>query len=366
LVSEEDVLAVSEVLRSDWLTIGPTGELFELELSAAIGGTAAIAVSSGTAALHASYAAIGLGPGDEVIVPPITFAATLAAAVQLGARPVIVDIQADTGNIDPVQVSAAISSRTKAIVAVDFAGHPADLDELNAIAKQHGVFLIEDAAHSLGSRYRGRQIGSVADITTFSFFPTKNIAAGEGGAIASLNTELLERARLFSRQGIVREPARLESADEGPWHQEVQAIALNYRLSDIHAALARSQLRRLDSARSERKGIKSRYDEAFSGVEGILCPSERAYVEPMWHLYPIRVPAEERRAIFETLQSKGVRVQVNYLPAHKHPALQSHVRVESDPVNAQEFYEREISLPMYVGLTKDDQNLVIEAVLGCC
>ena len=244
-VTPDDIQAVIDVLQSDWLTTGPAVDRLEQRLQEAIGGTPVLAVTSGTAALHVAYAAAGIGPGDEIITPPITFIATQATAVALGATVVFADVSRDTANIDPVAVEAAIGPRTKAIVAVDFAGHPADLDALSRIAQKHGLLLIEDAAHSLGSTYRGRQVGSVADITAFSFYPTKNITTAEGGAVAVRDPARFERARLFARQGIVRDPSRLVAKDEGPWHQEVHHFGLNYRLPDILAALGVSQKQRL-------------------------------------------------------------------------------------------------------------------------
>ena len=215
-INDEDIEAVVKALKSDWLTTGPLVEAFEAALEKVVGAPC-ISVSSGTAALHCAYAAIGLQPGDEVITPPITFIATQATAAFFGAKIVFADIQPDTANIDPQAVEAAITPRTKAIVAVDYAGHPADLDELRAIADKHKIYLIEDAAHSIGSIYKGRQVGSIADITTFSFFPTKNMTTAEGGAVASTNPDLLLRAKRFSRQGLIRNPEEFIIKSEGPW-----------------------------------------------------------------------------------------------------------------------------------------------------
>ena len=240
-INDDDIAAVVAALKSDWLTTGPLVEEFESALEKVVGAPC-ITVSSGTAALHCAYAAIGLRPGDEVITPPITFVATQATAALFGATIVFADVLPDTANIDPQAVAAAITSRTKAIVAVDYAGHPADLDELRAIADRHGIYLIEDAAHSIGSIYKGRSVGSISDITTFSFFPTKNLTTGEGGAVASIHPELLEKAKRFSRQGLVRNSNEFKITDQGPWHQEVHEFGLNYRLPDLLCALGISQL----------------------------------------------------------------------------------------------------------------------------
>lgn len=344
-INDQDVSAVVSALRSDWLTTGPLVERFELELENVVGAPCVV-VSSGTAALHCAYAAIDLRPGDEVITPPITFIATQATAALFGATIVFADIQSDTGNIDPSLVEALITSKTKAIVAVDYAGHPADLDELRLIADKYGVFLIEDAAHSLGSKYKNKPVGSIADITTFSFFPTKNMTTGEGGAVSSNNYKLLEKARRFSRQGLVRDPKKLTKPEEGPWHQEVHGFGLNYRLPDLLCALGISQLGRLQNFKEERTKVFETYLDELGKIHKLELPTKRCYVDPMWHLYPIRVPSNVRREIFERLQQNGIKVQVNYLPANQHPVFLAMGYKGLDTPNANQFYKSEISLPM--------------------
>ena len=361
-IDDDDIAAVVAALRSDWLTTGPAVEAFEQDLERWTGGVPVVAVSSGTAALHTAYAAAGIGPGDEVITPPITFIATQATAALLGASIVFADVQPDTANIDPQAVEAAITSRTKAIVAVDYAGHPADMDELRVIADKYGLLLIEDAAHSLGSTYRSRPVGSLADITAFSFFPTKNITTAEGGAVAVKDPQLLRKAREFARQGLVRDPARQLIQDQGPWHQEVQQFGLNYRLPDVLAALGSQQLKRLPGFKKRRAEIKAAYDEMLGSVDGIETPAQRDYVDPIWHLYPIRVPPERRRVIFEQLRAGGVGVQVNYLPAYWHPVLTDlGYPLGLCPV-AESFYSQEISLPLYPKLDFREVNFVVDAV----
>jgi len=251
-INEEDILAVTEVLGSDWLTTGPMVAEFERNLTEYVGSDC-VTVSSGTAALHAAYSAIGIEEGDEVITPPLTFIATQATAVLCGATIKFADILQDTGCIDPQSVITQVTNRTKAIVAVDFAGHPAELDELKRISSDNGIYLIEDAAHSLGSVYKNQNVGTIADLTTFSFFPTKNITSGEGGAISSPNKDLLKAAKVFSRQGLIRDRNEFEISTEGEWHQEVHEFGLNYRLPDILCALGNSQLLRLNEFKSRRK-----------------------------------------------------------------------------------------------------------------
>ena len=361
-INEDDIAAVVAALKSDWLTTGPLVEEFESALEKVVGAPC-ISVNSGTSALHCAYAAIGLGPGDEVITPPITFIATQATAALFGATIVFADVQPDTANIDPQAVAAAITPRTKGIVAVDYAGHPADLDELRAIADRHGIYLIEDAAHSIGSIYKGRPVGSIADITTFSFFPTKNLTTGEGGAVASIHPELLERAKRFSRQGLVRNSNKFKITDQGPWHQEVHEFGLNYRLPDILCALGISQLKRLGEFKNKKRAIFQNYEYKFSNVNGIELPIERPNMNVNWHLFPVRVDPLKRTAIFSGLREAGIGVQVNYMPAYWHPVFKASGYRRGMFPNGDKFYSQEISLPMYPDLSQDDIDFVVRNVI---
>jgi dTDP-4-amino-4,6-dideoxygalactose transaminase len=267
-ISRSDINSVKKALKSEYLTTGPLVEKFESALESYTG-TPAVVVSSGTAALHATYAAIGISSGDEVITPPITFIATQATAALLGAKIVFADIDYETGCIDVDSVRKKITSRTKAIVAVDYAGHPAELTALKAIAKKHNVYLIEDAAHSIGSVYRGMKVGGIADVTTFSFFPTKNITSGEGGAILSNDETLLTNARLCAREGTRRNPKDFLISNQGQWHQEFHSFGLNYRLPDILCALGMSQLNRIDEFKAARTKLFEMYTEILSSFENI-------------------------------------------------------------------------------------------------
>jgi dTDP-4-amino-4,6-dideoxygalactose transaminase len=360
-ISDADIAAVTESLKSDWLTTGPTVEEFELALQEVVGAPC-VSVSSGTAALHCAYAAIGLSPGDEVITPPITFIATQATAALSGAKIIFADIQSETGNIDPQAVKAAITTRTKAIVAVDYAGHPADLDQLRDIADRHGIYLIEDAAHSIGSVFKGRPVGSIADITTFSFFPTKNLTTGEGGAVASNHPELLERAKRFSRQGLIRNPIEFKITDQGPWHQEVHEFGLNYRLPDILCALGISQLRRLENTMLQKRRIFETYMKELVHVDEITLPGKREYVDVNWHLFPIRVNPSKRTLLFNRLRESGIGVQVNYIPVYWHPVFRNMGHQVGEFPVSDEFYSQEISLPMYSSLQIIEQELVISTL----
>lgn len=360
-ISDADIDAVANVLRGDWLTTGPAVAEFEAAIEG-IAGSSAVAVTSGTAALHVAYAAAGIHPGDEVITPPITFVATQATAIALGAVIKFADVQADTGNIDPSAVEPLITGRTRAIVAVDYAGHPADINELRAIADRHGLLLIEDAAHAIGSVYRGSAIGSVSDLTTFSFFPTKNVTTGEGGAVTSTRPELIAKARSFRNHGLVREADEFRIEGEGPWHQEVHEFGLNYRLPDVLSVLGTSQLGRLQRFKQRRADITATYNELLAGVDGLATPVQRDYVDPMWHLYPLRILGRQRRRVFEELRAAGIGVQVNYIPAYWHPAFSDLGYQRGLCPVAEGFYEQEISLPLYPDLTDKQVEYVAEHV----
>ena len=361
-IDESDVAAVVEALRSDWLTMGPLVTRLEDAIAAAGGVSGAVAVSSGTAALHAAYAAMELRAGDEVVVTPLTFVATAATAALQGATIRFADIQADTGNIDPDAVAAELSDRTRAVAAVDYAGHPVDADELSALATASGTLFLEDAAHSIGSTYRGRPVGSLADVTTFSFFPTKNLTTAEGGAVLSTDAALLERARRFRGHGLVRDPAEQRHPDEGGWHQEVHALGLNYRLPDVLCALGISQLKRLAGFKAARARVFQRYIEGLADVPGITLPARRDDVDPVWHLFPLRVHDGQRRRLYDTLRASDVLVQVNYIPVYWHPYFEDlGFRRGLCPV-AETYYAEELSLPMYADLTDADQDRVIDLV----
>ena len=328
-------------------------EDFERKLQEVVG-SPAISVSSGTAALHCAYAAIGLKAGDEVITPPITFVATQATAAMLGAKVVFCDVSLETGNIDPHQVERLITSKTKALVAVDYAGHPCEMDDLREIADRHGIYLIEDAAHSIGSTYKERPVGTLADLTTFSFYPTKNMTTGEGGAVTSPNPELLSRTRRFARQGLIREYNDFKLDVDGPWHQEVHEFGLNYRLPDVLCALGISQISKLPSFKKRRRSIFNLYRELLAGIPQLTLPIEKPYVDSNWHLYPLRVQASKRRQLFEFLRESGFGVQVNYIPAYRHPVF-SEYRIDKNSFpNSERFYSEEISLPMHVEIRDED------------
>jgi UDP-4-amino-4,6-dideoxy-N-acetyl-beta-L-altrosamine transaminase len=359
-INDDDIKAVQEVLRTEWLTIGPEVDKFESAIRTVSKTSNAVAVSSGTAALHCAYKALDIGPGDEVITTPLTFVATAAMANMFGATVVFADVCSDTGNIDPKSVESLITDRTKVITAVDYAGHPVDLDELMIIAKRSGVQLLEDAAHSIGGTYKGQPIGSIADLTTFSFFPTKNLTTGEGGAVVTNSDSLGQRARKFKMHGLVREPENLRYPNEGPWHQEVHEFGLNYRLPDILCALGSSQISRLEEFKKKRARIFNQYVDALSKVDWIEIPTWKDFVDPMWHLFPIRVPRDVRSKLFEFLRESGVIVQVNYIPVYWHPVYEDLGYKRGLCPVAEDYYAGEISLPMHFELSESEQTRVIK------
>lgn len=356
-IDEDDIAAVVGVLRGDWLTTGPAVEAFEQALSEVSGGHPVVSVNSGTAALHCAYAAAGVGPGTNIVTTPLTFAATATAAMHLGAEVRFADIDDSTLLIDPERVAEQVTPETQAIVAVDYAGQPADMDSLRSIADDVGAVLIEDAAHSIGAKYKGRPVGDLADLTTYSFHPVKTITTGEGGAVVARDPRFLNAVRRFRNHGLTKEPTALRMPDEGPWHQEVQSLGLNYRMPDVLAALGASQLRKLTEFVARRAELVGRYRVLLSDVEGIRFLEVDEDADPAWHLFPVRVLGGVRRKVFEALRARGVLAQVHYLPVHLHPGLQPRHTVAC-PV-AESAYEELLSLPLYPDLTNSQQDLVV-------
>jgi dTDP-4-amino-4,6-dideoxygalactose transaminase len=361
-IVDEDIEAVAEVLRGDWLTTGPAVRRFEEDLSALAGGVPTVAVTSGTAALHVAYAAAGVGAGDEVVCAPMTFVATAATAVLHGATVMFADVSQETGNLLPEAAAAAMTGKTRVVAAVDYAGHPAQVDDLSKIAHDGGALLLEDAAHSIGGAWQRRPVGSLADLTTFSFFPTKNLTTAEGGAVASPIPDLARRAARFRNHGLVREPALMREPGEGGWHQEVHEFGLNYRLPDVLCALGSSQLRRLAWFKGRRAAIHARYTAGLSDVDGVRTPVTLPGADPMWHLYPLRVRDGRRRALYDHLRANGIGVQVNYIPVYWHPVFADLGYRRGMCPNAELFYAEELSLPLFPDLSDDDVDRVVDLV----
>ena len=363
-IDESDIEAVAAVLRGDWLTTGPSVAAFEEDLARLSGTSRAVSVTSGTAALHVAYAALGVGVGDEVVTTPLTFVSTASCASVLGATIVFADVCEDTGNLDPQAVSAAMTERTRVVAGVDYAGHPIDATALTQIAHRGNAVLLEDAAHSIGGSLDGQPVGSLADVTTFSFFPTKNLTTAEGGAVVSLQDEVVDRARAYRNIGLVRDPAVLRSPDEGPWHQEVHDFGLNYRLPDVLCALGSSQLLRLPAFKARRLAITARYNRGLSGIDELRLPACRQGADPMWHLYPLRIRDGRRRSLFEHLRVSGIRVQVNYLPVYRHPVYADLGYQRGMCPVAEDYYAQEISLPLFPDLADADVDRVIDLIRG--
>ena len=368
-LDDGDIQAVVKVLKSDWLTTGPKIGEFEERFAAWIGARHAVSFSSGTAALHGAAFTAGLGLGDEAITTPMTFCATANCILYQGASPVFADISPDTLNLDPGEVSKKISSRTKAIIAVDYAGHPAVLDELAEQAKTQGALLIEDACHALGAEFQGKRVGGIADMTVFSFHPVKHLTTGEGGMVATNDARLAETLRRFRNHGISSEARERQEA--GQWFYEMVLLGFNYRLTDIACALGLSQLERLTENLARRREIAAQYTAAFRDLpagagSAIVIPTVREDVVPAWHLYPVRLNLEMlgvgRREIFRALRAENIGVNVHYIPVHQHPYYRDRFTSnESYPV-AENAYERLISLPMFHSMTAQDVEDVIHAV----
>ena len=364
-IDEADIQAVIEVLRSDWLTTGPRVLEFESAFARTVGVEEAVAVSNGTAALHAAMQATGVQPGDEVIVSPMTFAATANCVVFEGGTPVFSDVDPNTLLIDPEQVEAKITPRTKAIIAVDYAGQPCDYDALRAIANRHGLTLVADACHALGGSYKGRPVGSLADLSTFSFHPVKHIATGEGGMIATDDPELAHRMRVFRNHGITTDHRQREQ--QGSWFYEMVDLGYNYRLTDFQCALGLSQLRKLPEWVERRQEIANEYDAAFAEIPSVRPLDVRDDVSHAYHLYmtlweltQLRVT---RSAVFAALRAEGIGVNVHYIPVHLHPFYRERFGTGPGlcPV-AEAAYERLITLPMFAVMSNGDVRSVIDAI----
>ena len=365
-IEEADVAAVVDVLRSDWLTTGPRVAEFEEAFAARVGAAYAVSFSSGTAALHGAAFAAGLKPGDEAITTPLTFAATANCVLYQDATPVFADVSADTLNLDPDQITKKLSSKTRAILPVDYSGHPADLAVIMGVAQRHGLIVIEDACHALGAEFGGKRVGSIADMTVFSFHPVKHITTGEGGMVATNNPQLAETLRRFRNHGISSDARQRQSA--GQWYYEMVLLGFNYRLPDIVCALGIEQLKRLDANLARRREIAAQYTTAFREVPGVIAPSVRTEANPAWHLYPIRLDleklTEDRAQIFRALRAENIGVNVHYIPVHLHPYYRDRFGFHGGefPV-AEDAYSRLISLPMFHSMTSQDVQDVIAAVI---
>ena len=364
-VDEEDIRAVVKVLRSDWLTTGPMVERFERAVADFVGAKHAVAVSSGTAALHAAMYAASIGPGDEVILPPMTFVATANAVLYQGGTPVFADVDPGTLLLDPAAVEKKITPRTKAIIAVDYAGHPCDYDALRQIADRRGLILIADSCHSLGAAYKGRKIGTLADLTVFSFHPVKAITTGEGGMAVTNDRGLAERMRRFRNHGLTAN--HRERAAMGTWQYEMEDLGYNYRLTDFQCVLGLSQLQKLPAWISRRREIARRYDQALAETPVFKPLRVHPEVSHAYHLYVIRQErgdsGMDRGSLFQFLRKEGIAVNVHYLPVHLHPFYRR--RLGTGPglcPRAEEAYEHILSLPLFPAMRPEDISKVITSL----
>jgi perosamine synthetase len=364
-IDDDDVQAVVETLRSDWLTTGPKVIEFEEAFAACVGAKYAVSFSSGTAALHGAAFAAGIANGDEAITSPLTFAATANCILYQGGRPVFADVVPDTLNIDPDCIASLVTFRTKAVLPVDYAGHPADLDRVLEIAVDQGLTVIEDACHALGAEYRKRRVGSISHMTVFSFHPVKHLTTGEGGMVTTDNARFADTLRKFRNHGIGSNARDRQRGAQ--YHYEMVLLGFNYRLTDVGCALGLRQLTKLESNLARRREIAARYTAVLREIPGIIVPSVHSDVAPAWHLYPIRLDLSRlsagRDELFRTLRAENIGVNVHYIPVHLHPYYRERFgfRGGEFPV-AESAYQKLISLPMFHGMTDDDADDVIRAV----
>ena len=365
-IDEEDIQAVADTLRSDYLTCGPRITQLEEKLCEVTGAKYCVAVSNGTAALHIAAIAAGIKEGDEVITTPITFAASANCALYCGARPVFADINPDTYNIDPASIRKCITDKTKAVVAVDFTGQAVELDEIRAICKEHNLVLIEDAAHSIGTRYNGQPIGSIADMTTFSFHPVKTVTAGEGGAVTTNDPVLYQKLLLAHAHGITRDRSQMVHPTDDPWYNEQVNLGYNYRMTEFQAALLMSQLKKLEAFSKRRKEIVKMYDEAFSKIPEVKVQKEIPESDTTRHLYILQLDDRKlsctRREFFDALHAENIYSQVHYLPVYWHSHYENLGYPKGICPNAEHYYRQSMSLPLYYSLTDEDVKDVIHAV----
>ncbi len=389
-IDDADIEAVVQVLKSDYLTTGPAVAAFEKKVADYVGAKYAVAVSNGTAALHVACLAAGIGEGDEVITTPITFAASANCVLYCGGTPVFADIDPDTYNISPEELESKITPQTKAIIPVHYTGQPCDMDTILEIARKHDLLVIEDGAHALGASYKGKKIGSIADMTCFSFHPVKPVTTGEGGMIVTDNEELYRKLVLYRSHGITRDNDMMQQyedqlqqssdqvlqeaadmlrgdvMDPGGWYYQQLELGYNYRITDISCALGASQMDKLDHFLERRRQIAKKYDEAFADIPQIKTPWQQEGCQSGWHLYMIQTMERSRREVFDGLRQAGIGVNVHYIPVYRHPYYQRNGYAGVHCLNAEAFYERAVSLPIFPGLTGSQQDYVIEHVIKEC
>lgn len=364
-IDNDDINAVIEVLKSDFLTTGPKIKEFEDKLADYVGAKYAVAISNGTAALHAACFAAGIGEGDEVITSPITFAASANAVLYCSGKPVFADISPKTYNIDLEDIKRKITDKTKAIIPVHYTGQPCDMDKILKIADEYDLMVIEDGAHALGGEYKDKKVGSIGDMTTFSFHPVKHITTGEGGAITTNDKELYEKLIMFRTHGITRDNDKLIN-DDSPWYYEQHYLGFNYRMTDIQAALGISQMKKLYEFLEKRRKLIKIYNEELRNIDGIVIPYQLENTNSAWHLYVIKLELNKmkagRREIFEELRKKDIGVNVHYIPVYYHPYYQNLGYKKGLCPNAEKLYEGIITLPLYPMMSKDDIKYIVNSL----
>ncbi|MDP4138048.1 MAG: DegT/DnrJ/EryC1/StrS family aminotransferase [Bacillota bacterium] len=366
-MGKEEIQEVTETLESGWLSKGPKVQQFEKEFAAFVGAKHAVAVNSCTAALFLALKAKGIGPGDEVITSPLTFSSTANTIIHTGATPVFADIDENTLNIDPVKLEAAVTPRTKAVVPVHFGGQSCDMDAILAIAQNHGLFVLEDAAHAVYTTYKQRMIGSIGDATAFSFYATKNLATGEGGMLTTDDEELADKIRVLSLHGMSKAAWNRYSSN-GSWYYEVESPGYKMNMFDLQAALGLHQLKRLDDMQKRREEIAGRYQTAFQQIPGLITPFVHDDGRHAWHLYVLQVDEKKagvtRSEMITALKDEyNIGTSVHFIPVHIHPYYQKQFGYkEADFPNAMNYYKRTLSLPLYPSMSDDDADDVIEAV----
>jgi perosamine synthetase len=368
-IDEEDIDNVVGVLRSDFLTQGPAIEAFERKVAEVSGAAYAVAFCNGTAALHGAMFAAGIGPGDEVVTTPLTFVATSNSILYQGGSPVFADVDPQTYLLDIVSVAKRITSKTKAIAAVDLTGQPVDMRKFKKLAEDHGLLFIQDAAHSLGAAYDGEPVGSIADMTMFSFHPVKPVTTGEGGVIVTNNPEFYERLLIFRSHGITRDPKLLQATDEGPWYYEMQHLGYNYRMTDLQATLGASQMDKLEPFLARRSELAKRYNEQLQSLEEqgfINRPVVDRDAKSGWHIYVLQINPDklgaDRRLVFDALRSENIGVNVHYIPVHMQPYYRNLGYQPGICPIAERLYETIVTLPLYPRMSDEDADDVIRAV----
>jgi perosamine synthetase len=359
-IDEDDIQVVINTLRSPFLTQGPKVAEFEQAIASYVGVKYAVSFCNGTAALHGACYAAGISEGDEVITSPITFAASANCVRYVGGTVVFADIDAQTYNIDPSQIRANITEKTKAIIPVDFTGQPVDIDEIMKIAKEHNLVVIEDGAHSLGATYKGRKVGSTADMTMFSFHPVKPITTGEGGIIVTNNETYYKRLLKFRSHGI--EPTAY-AAEQGDWYYEMTDLGYNYRMTDLQAALGISQMKKLDQFIVKRQEIAEKYNKLFENAEGIKVPKQLEDTKSGWHLYSIQLEEANRKKVFNEMRAANIGVHVHYIPVYWHPYYEKLGYKKGLCPIAEAWYEKALTLPIHPGLSSKDTEYIKEQLI---